>query len=230
VQRGHGEFIANSLLPPGDQLYDAVKDGFARYTYDTARARSMLGQAGWSPGGDGVLVGPDGRRFVAALWTTQGAEREIAVIADFWKQVGVQADQYVVPGARVRDRQYRSEYPGFETSAAGSGDAILNRVDSRQSAVPPNYSGTNRGHYVNPQFDPLVDRYRQSLTEREQSQAIRAVSDALVDDLPLLLLYFNPTTPAVRKGIQALDDFRGGAEGARLFGTFTRNAHEWDVL
>ena len=39
----------------------------------------------------------------------------------------------------------------------------------------------------------------------------------------------NPTTPAVRKGVKALDDFQGGAEGAQLYGTFTRNAHEWDI-
>ena len=79
-------------------------------------------------------------------------------------------------------------------------------------------------------LDSLIDRYRQTLTDRDQSQAIRAISDLAADDLPLLLLYFNPTNPAVRKGVQALDDFRGGAEGAHLYGTFTRNAHEWDVL
>lgn len=51
----------------------------------------------------------------------------------------------------------------------------------------------------------------------------------MAEELPLLL-YFNPTVPAVRRGIQALEDFKGGAEGAQLYGTFSRNAHEWDVL
>ena len=118
----------------------------------------------------------------------------------------------------------------FETSAAGYGDSILNRVDSRQNAVPPNFSGTNRGHYVNPRLDPLIDQYRQSVSIPDQERAIRAVSDLMAEDLPLLLLSLQPTTPAVRKGIKALEDFRGGAEGAQLYGTFTRNAHLWDVL
>jgi peptide/nickel transport system substrate-binding protein len=30
IQHGHREFIANSILPPGDRMYDAVKDGLAR--------------------------------------------------------------------------------------------------------------------------------------------------------------------------------------------------------
>jgi peptide/nickel transport system substrate-binding protein len=230
VQRGHGELIANALLPPGDRLYEAVKDGFAQYVFDQARARSMLGELGWSPGADGVLVGPEGRRFNVGLWTTEGGEKEIAVIADYWKQIGVSAEQYVFAGAVVRDREARSKFPGFETSARGSGDSLLSRVDSRTSAVPRNnYSGANRGHYVNPRIDELIDRYRQSADPRQQAPAIKALSDALAADLPLMLLYYNPTTPAVRKGVKALDDFRGGSEASRLFGTFSRNAHEWDL-
>ena len=35
-------------------------------------------------------------------------------------------------------------------------------------------------------------------------RAARALSDFLADDLPLLLLYFNPTTPAVRRNSRRL--------------------------
>jgi len=231
VQRGHGELVANSLLPPGDRLHDAVKDGFAQYVFDQNRARSMLADLGWSPGPDGILVGPQGRRFATVLWTTEGDEKEIAVIADYWKQIGVATEQYVVAGAIVRDRGARSKYPGFETSARGSGDSILARVDSRTSAGPRNnYSGANRGHYVNPHMDDLIDRYRQSPGERDQVAAIKALSDYMAAELPLMLLYYNPTTPAARSGIRAFDDFRGGSEASRPFGTFSRNAHEWEVI
>jgi len=231
IQRGHGELVANSLLPPGDRMYDAVKDGFAQYTNDAPRARSMLSELGWNPGGDGVLVGPEGRRFNVALTTTEGSEKEIAVIADFWKRIGVASEQSIAGGAVVRDREARSKYPGFESSARGSGDSLLSRVDSRTSAnARNNYSGANRGHYANPRMDELIDRYRQSPDQRQEAEAIKAISDLMASDLPLMLLYFNPTTPAVRNGIKALDDFRGGSEASRLYGTFSRNAHEWDVL
>ncbi len=230
IQNGHREFIANSLLPPGDRLFDATKDSFALFPYDQARSRSILERLGWRMGGDQVLVSPSGERFTTNLWTTEGGGREIALVGDYLKQIGIGAEQYVIPGARVRDREYRSLYPGMETSAAGYGDSILNRVDSRQSAIAPNYSGTNRGHYLNPSLDTLIDRYRGSIAIRDQEQAVAAIAQSMATDLPLLLLYFNPTTPAARKGIKALDDFMGGAEGAQLYGTFTRNAHEWDVL
>src|SRR5439155_22738303 len=157
----------------------ATKDGFARYAHEPARSKSMLAQLGWNPGADQVLMGSTGERFSIPLWTTEGGDREIALIADYFKQVGVASDQYVVPGARVRDREYRATYPGMETSAAGYGDSILNRVDSRQAAIPPNYSGTNRGHYSSPQLDRLIDRYRGSIAPREQEQAAKAISDLI---------------------------------------------------
>jgi peptide/nickel transport system substrate-binding protein len=230
VQHGHGELIANSLLPPGDKLYDAVKDRWASYSYDPARAQATLGQLGWSPGNDGVLVGPGGARFTTNLWTTEGGESEIAIIADYWKKVGVSAEQYVIGGAIVRDREARTKYPGFETSARGSGDSILSRVNTQAIANAANrYSGGNRGGYSNPQLDQLITRYYRSISTQDQSAAIRAIDDVVAADLPVMLLYFNPTTPAVRKGIKALDDFRGGAEASRLFGTFSRNAYQWDL-
>src|SRR5439155_7113346 len=68
VQHGHREFVANSLLPPGDRMYDAVKEGFAHYTFDPARARTSLGELGWNPGVDGSLIGSDGRPLSVRLW------------------------------------------------------------------------------------------------------------------------------------------------------------------
>lgn len=52
----------------------------------------------------------------------------------------------------------------------------------------------------------------------------------MANELPVILLSFNPTRPAVRTSVRALDDFRGGAEASQAYGTFSRNAHEWDVL
>jgi peptide/nickel transport system substrate-binding protein len=228
VQRGHGELAADALLPPSDRLYEAVKDGFARYTYDPGRAQALLAEAGWMPDSGGTLVS-SGQRFTTELWTTQGSANEIAVIADYWKRIGVLAEQYEVPGALVRNREFRQSYPGFETSARGSGDSILSRFEGHQAAVAPNFSGSNRGHYQNSRLDPLVDRYRQSVDVRERASVIKAISDLVAEDLPVMLLYYNPTTPAARAGIRALDDFQGGAEASRLFGTFSRNAHEWEV-
>ncbi len=56
------------------------------------------------------------------------------------------------------------------------------------------------------------------------------IQDLLVDELPLLLLNVNIANVFARTGVTAFaDDFAGGSEAGRLYGTYSRNAHEWDV-
>ena len=87
-----------------------------------------------------------------------------------------------------------------------------------------------RGGFEDQRAWDLIARYRASLSERDQSQAMRAISDYVASELPFLILYYVPDHVGVRKGVKAFEDHEGGAEGARPFGTYTRNAHLWDVL
>ncbi|MBM2812869.1 MAG: putative peptide transporter substrate binding protein [Chloroflexi bacterium] len=229
VHRGHRELLANSLLPPSHSLYETVKDGYARYTYDPARARALLADAGWVAGPDGALIDATGRRFnPAPLWTSPGNEVEIGAIADYWKQVGVVVEQRISSLVQRRDQKFLSSFP-LETTAAGTWDGVFQRVESRELAVAPTYAGRNKSHYQNPQVDAAIDRFRQSLDAPAQARAVKEVSDIMVEDLPLMPLFYNPTVPAAPKRIKALEDFRGGVAGG-IGGTFSRNAHEWDIV
>jgi len=59
---------------------------------------------------------------------------------------------------------------------------------------------------------------------------VRQIQSLLLDALPLLMLMYRTTTLVVRKGAVALaDDLAGGSDAGRLYGTHSRNAHEWDV-
>ena len=51
-----------------------------------------------------------------------------------------------------------------------------------------------------------------------------------MDELPLLLLKVNTAVVFARTGVTAFtDDFAGGSEAGRIYGTYSRNAHEWDL-
>ena len=66
------------------------------------------------------------------------------------------------------------------------------------------------------------------VSDADQAQSMKAISDFMVAELPLLILYFLPEQVGARSGIVALDDAAGGMEAAQPFGTYTRNAHLWD--
>lgn len=226
------DLVANGLLPPNHHLAGYTKDSLATYRYDPQRAVAMLAEAGWSRGADGFLTHVvDQRRFKSVVWSTQGAENETAILADMWKQVGLDTSIYILPNARREDREFWQSYPNVEISARGYGDTMLTRFECVESSVrPTQFRGANRGHYCDAaNMEPLIKQYRSSLTLQEQGRYIRQVAEFAALDLPVMQLYFNPTRPAVVRGVTALaDDFEGGIEAGGLYGSYFRNAHLWD--
>ena len=88
----------------------------------------------------------------------------------------------------------------------------------------------NRGGFEDPRAQQLVDAYRRSISGAEQLRTIKALSDFVAGELPLLILYYTPRHLGVRTGLRALEDVAGGAEASLFYGTFTRNAHLWELL
>ncbi|HZT07298.1 MAG TPA: ABC transporter substrate-binding protein [Chloroflexota bacterium] len=226
---GHRELAAFELLPPNDPYYLATKDSLRQYSYDPERAKSMLRDAGWVAGADGALRNAsDGRTFHTAISATQDIIREVPAFADSWRRLGLEVEELLVPPPQVRNNEYRSSYPGWEASAQASGDGILGRLEG-PAAGPQNRWTGNRGGYDDPRAQALVDRYRQSLSERDQFDAMKAVSDFVAAELPFLVQYGVATDIGVRTGVKAYDDYEGGDSAGRPYGTYNRNAHLWDL-
>ena len=87
----------------------------------------------------------------------------------------------------------------------------------------------NRGGYEDPAAQALLGRYFSSIAEPDQFQAMRDISEFMATELPLLVTYFSTEHSGVRKGIRALEDVSGGQHFSRPYGTYSRNAHLWDV-
>jgi peptide/nickel transport system substrate-binding protein len=219
-----------SLIPPGDPLYEATQDGLRRYPYDPARSRALLQEAGWTAGPDGALVnGSDGRRFHNTLSTVDsGRLWEVAAYADFWRRTGLEVDEVQTPAAQARDLEFRANYPSWEVTSAGEGDAILHRLEGPAASAENRWSG-NRGGYAEPATQQLLARYYGSLTDRDQAQAMRDLSERVATELPILITYYDTHYLGVRSAVRALGDIAGGQDASRPYGTYSRNAYLWDL-
>jgi peptide/nickel transport system substrate-binding protein len=221
-----------SLLPPGDALYEATRDSFRIYPYEPDRARAILREIGWTTDADGALRNTtDGRRFRTAISVPVGAfAAEMPIYASYWRSIGIEVDEHAVSGALLRNEEARSLYPGWEASSSGPGESVIGRLDGPAASAQTRWVG-NRGGYEDPQADALLRRYRTSLSDRDQFEAMQALSQFVTNELPILVTYFIGDHVGKRKRLQALDDIAGGANpGAPPFGTYTRNAHLWDVI
>jgi ABC-type transport system substrate-binding protein len=227
--------LATGLLPYSHHLSSYTKDSLAMYRYDPPTASRMLAEAGWTRGTDGFVTHAlDGRRFKVLIWTSQETRqaKEANILADLWKNVGLETEIYLMPRARQEDREYRSSYPHLEISSRGYGDTLITRFECAESTVGPSFRGANRGHYCDaPNMDPLINAYRGSLTLEEQGRYIKQIAEYAAQDLPVIQTYFQAFTPAVLRGVTALaDDFDGALEAGGRYGSYYRNAHLWDKL
>lgn len=219
-----------SVLPPGDPLYEATRDGLRRYPYDPGRSRALLQEAGWTPGAEGLVRhSSDGRRFRNTISTSAtGRLWEVAAYADAWRRIGLEVEEQHVAAAQARNLEYRANYPSWEATSSGQGDSILGRLTG-PAAGPENRWAGNRGGYEEPATQVLLGRYFSSLSEGEQFQAMREISELIATELPMLVYYYSRHVIGARKGVLALDDLSGGQQSSRPYGTYSRNAHLWDV-
>jgi peptide/nickel transport system substrate-binding protein len=227
---GNRELAAWSILARSDELYEAARDGMRRYAYDAERGRALLREAGWTPGPDGVVRHEsDGRRFRSQLTAATGWERVVSAAAAYWREIGVEVEETPMSPAALRSIELRSGFPGWQLRGAGGGHGVLG-VFEAPVAGPVNRWVGNRPGYENPRMQELIDTLRASPAEREQLQAMRAISEFAAAELPLLMLYHIADYLGARRGVKAFDDL-AGAQGANPpYGGYGRNAHLWDVL
>jgi peptide/nickel transport system substrate-binding protein len=230
LQSGHGELAASELLTPGSLFYEETKGTFRRYAYDPDRARALLREAGWTPGADGFLQhSSDGRRFRNSITATAGRiEQETPAFADYWRRIGMEVEERVVPPAFVRDRAYRAQYPGWEASSSAGGDGIFRRWEAPAATAENRWIG-NRDGYENPRAQQLLRGYWTSISEPDQLRSLQSINDFAAAELPILVLFTTADHIAVRRGVKALDDHAGGEGGGGTYGTYSRNAHLWSV-
>lgn len=219
------ESVAWSILGRDDPLYPAARDGLRQYTYDLARARALLAEVGWSPGPDGLLRhSSDGRVFRTILWGTPGRDQEMNVYASYWRALGIEVEEYMPPPSRYRDREGRAQFPGWDFTGSG----IIEMMAERPASAENRWTGNNNG-YDNPQARRLVDALETTMIEREQLQAMKAISDFVAAELPALPVFFLVQYTAVNRSVRAFDDIAGADGSERRYGGYARNAYLWDL-
>jgi ABC-type transport system substrate-binding protein len=155
-----------------------------------------------------------------------GSEKEIAIISQQWRELGIDVVEEVLAEALATNQEVRAKFATFETTSVIGGDQALGRWDSRIAPTPERrFSGNNRGSYMNPALDRIITTLQATLDEGEQARLMREGSELVATDLPAMPLYFGIRAAAIKRGVRALDDFGG----TTIYGTtLSRNAHLWD--
>jgi peptide/nickel transport system substrate-binding protein len=202
IYRGNA-VIMHFWLSPDDPAYAAVDRAVTKYDYDPPRAIALLTEAGWSRGADGTARSAAGEVLGITLWhdPDEIEGQEAAVVADYWKAVGIASETYIPTRQQLQDRELQTKYPGVVYNRRAMGyDSMVWTADTISTAEN-RWSGSNRNGYVNPTLDQNWRKVLGTVDPREREAYLIEALRAMTADAVVTPTHLQPRAIAVRTGL-----------------------------
>lgn len=171
------------------------------YDFDPDKARSLLEDAGWVPGEDGIRE-KDGERLSFEMMYTETAaiyDQGIPFIQQYWRDVGVEMIPAAMPFPTLLERINAGNYETAVLGFSWGYDGLQGEM-FRCSATPPN--GFNWQRYCNERYDELDEQAQSELDDERRIDLIIEASNIANDDAAVGVIEFDKSiigaSPRVR--------------------------------
>jgi peptide/nickel transport system substrate-binding protein len=216
--------IAHSIIAPDHAEYPFVEGSIVRYEYDPRAAVQILEGMGLARGGDGIFQA-NGQRISIQLRASSldSNQKAMIAVADGFTRIGVGSEPSTIRVNSVANPADDYGFPGFRLASQDHGpDGIIDVLHSSAAPLPerdyraPN-APKNRGSYVNPEYDAIMDRYKVTIPRAERMQALAELVHFQTDQALLFGLFHTANTVMIANHVQ------------NVAPDSLWNAHQWDV-
>jgi peptide/nickel transport system substrate-binding protein len=225
-----GERLTSHLpLSRARKIFKQAMAGSTIYKYDPDRAKKLLAEAGWKPGSDGVLANAKGERMEFEFRCTAGRrdhEQAQAVIADYWKRVGVLTQIKNMPNRLLNSAENRSRWPGaFIGSHNVTVEEWSERFHSENIPTAENrYALENVSGWNDPKKDAVLDELSSIVTPARSEELQIEFCKMFSAALPHLPIYYSPEVLVVRRGLTGITPRQeSGGQNSSSWNTHTWN-------
>jgi peptide/nickel transport system substrate-binding protein len=216
--------VAHTPLVPSEPEYAEVAASVVRFEYDPRRAGQIIEGLGYTRAADGFFRDENGQRLTIEARTNAGDDLKDKLLftsADDWQRAGIGVETFIVPRQAATDREFRSTYPGFDLVRQPFEPL---RYHSSEAPLPTNrWAGANRGRYMNPELDALIDPYYVTIARPERMRILGQILHHMSERAVILgTLYGQEPILLSNRLINV-----AAAQPQRAVDSW--NAHEWDV-
>jgi peptide/nickel transport system substrate-binding protein len=183
----------------------AANPNVTKYEFDAEKAKSLLDQAGWSPGGGGIRE-KDGTKLSFSLTINPDyAAPDLAVgMQAFLSQVGIELNIEQVETAVFNDTVYKNK--DFDIYLDWQGFGVDPDIASRWSTSTAD-AGTylsNPSGYSNPEVDEAFKAAEVAPTQEERQTHLWKAQELITADAPAVWLYLWEALVTVSKNVGGL--------------------------
>jgi peptide/nickel transport system substrate-binding protein len=186
--------VAHTTVNPLDGMHD---DAVRQWPFDLAAARTLLDEAGWRPGPDGIRRNASGERLTIELMTTAGNRSREAVqqvIQGMWRQAGIETRiRNEPPRVFFSETLSRRRFTGAAMFAWISSPENVPRTTLHSDEIPRaerNWSGQNYTGFRHAEMDALLQALPIEL-DRDRRRALWHRLQAIyAEELPAIPLWF----------------------------------------
>ena len=200
------------LSPTFDSWIDKSQSAKYSYKFNPTKAASLLQQAGFTKGSDGIYADSSGKKLSFSIINIAGYTdwvASVAVIKDNLKQVGIELKDANLDSQAYFDKLFNGDfqlaYGSLNTSPGPTPYYELrNTLHSGTTAPIGQSAAGDYGRYKNSAIDTLLDQFGGTADTTKQHDIIKQVEAAMLEDVPVI-----PVTEGVAWYQYSTKDFGG---------------------
>jgi peptide/nickel transport system substrate-binding protein len=220
LQVGLGQ-PADTWVTPEEDIFPEVQRVITTYPFDLRAAGQLLSEAGYVKGSDGFYMTPGGGRLTMRLdhVVDPAFNQESAIMADTMKQLGIELTINALSRAQWRDPARGPDFPALRNQ--GGGELQTMYGSSQVPTAENRYTGTNRGSWLNAEYDRLQEAFAVTLDQAQRKQQLVQMAKIVSEEVPAIPLYYRVKVTAHIPQLQNV--LLGDRYGAYW------NVHQWEL-
>jgi peptide/nickel transport system substrate-binding protein len=190
--------VTRGVLYPATPGY--WKDAENLYPYDPEKGKSVLKDAGWTLGSDGIMT-KNGQKL--SLATVIAFTNDLAPIVQAQlKQVGVDAKTEIVPGPVQLDRAVKGDFHLMYLHFAYTDPGVLDILYNSKNNKPGGWSGSRD---KDDKQDSLLDQAQQTVDVNKRLELFTEVQKIIFNQALILPLYGNLRITATSNKVKGFE-------------------------
>lgn len=176
-------------------VYD---ENVKRYSYDTAKAKELLSQAGWKDSDNDGILDRDGEKFEFTIITNQGnlmRARTGEIIQKNLQDIGINVKLRIIEWAAfLKNFINKKEFEAVILGWSVPRDPDLYDVWHSSKTGPEELNFVS---YSNPEVDDLLEKGRSVFDQGERKKYYSRIQKILAEDQPYTFLYVPDALPVL---------------------------------